>query len=317
MASNGRLFRAALALAVSGIAVASSPAGAQGVRPAAPPSLEGLWTNGSLTELERPDEFDRLEPSEAAVAAYEAARRGKPPKLPDDTVGGADSEWWETDVPLARISGRPRSSWLVEPANGKLPYTDAAKAANKARKERSKTDFDNPEARTLGDRCLSTEASGPPLMNGGYNDNYQIVQTLDHVLIVSEYMHDVRVIRLGETRRLPPHVRVWNGESVGRWENRTLVVETTNFTPAEVNAPDGNATADMQVEERFTPVAPGELLYQFTVTNPARFTQPWRGEMTLRAPAGPIFEFACHEANYSLRHMLSGARQQEAGKTER
>jgi hypothetical protein len=275
------------------------------------PSLDGTWSNASLTQLDRPDDFKTLVVPEAEAAAYEKAHRGKPPTIPDDTVGGAESEWWETDVGLARIRGQARTSWIVAPADGQLPFTAAAKAANKARSTRRKTDFDNPESRGLGERCLSTEASGPPMLNGGYNDNYLIVQTPDQIAIMTEYMHDLRIVRLGNVRHPPKEVRVWMGDSIGRWDGDALVIETTNFTAAEVRAPDGDATADMRVVERITRVSPTELHYAFMVQDPKSFVQSWRGEVSFRATGARIFEFACHEGNYSLTHELAGARQQE------
>jgi hypothetical protein len=278
------------------------------------PDLNGLWSTSSLTYLEREDDFKTLVPTEAEAKAYEAKHRGKPRKTnPDDTVGGAETEAfdWETDVGLARIRGQPRSSWIVAPADGKLPYTAAATAANQVRKAKRLTALDGPEDRSLDERCLSP--GGPPLLyNGGYDDNYQFVQTGQQLAIMGEYGHDVRVVRIGAGEHPPVTLRSWMGDSIGRWAGDTLVVETTNFTPAEVAAPEKDPAADMKVVERFTRISPTEIFYEFSVTNPARFVQTWRGEMVLNATKGPIYEFACHEGNYSLPDMLSGARHTEA-----
>ena len=289
------------------MAVLAAPPAAAEVRP----DLSGYWTNRSLTSLERPEDFKGLVATPAEAAAYERKRRGKPPEIPEDDVGGGDSEWWETDVGLARIRGQTRTSWLTAPANGQLPVSAAAKAFFKARRERMKVEYDNPESRGHGERCLTTEASGPPLMNGGYNDNYQFVQTGEDLAIYAEYMHDVRVVRMGAKAHLPRNVRVWLGDSIGRWEGATLVVETTNFTPAEVQAPDGDAAADMRVVERFTRLGPDELHYAFRVENPKVFVQSWEGEQVLRRLDAPIFEFACHEGNYSLPNILAGGRERD------
>jgi hypothetical protein len=271
------------------------------------PDLDGMWTNNSLTGLERPKEFKGLVATEAEAAAYEKARLGKPPEIPNDTVGGAESEWWETDVGLARIRGTRRSSWIVSPADGQLPFNAAAQAANKARSARRKVDFDNPEVRSLGERCLQPSAS-PPLLNGGYNDNFQFVQTGDHVAIHSEYMHDLRIVRIGGAHP-PKSQRFWMGDSVGRWDGDTLVIETTNFSAHEVEAPAGDPAADQRVVERITRVAPGQLHYAFRVENPAVFAQSWEGELVFNRLTAPMFEFACHEGNYSLPHILAGGRE--------
>ena len=303
--------------AAAAVALVASGAQAGGYR--APrnawgaPELGGLWSNNSLTQLERDDAFKTLVPSEAEARAYEAKHLGKPPDNPDDTVGGAESEFWETNVGLARIRGQLRTSWITSPADGKYPYTVAAKAAHKARRERRKVDFDGPESRSLDERCLETSASGPPLTNGGYNDNYQLVQTKDQVAILAEYMHDVRVVRLDPGARHPPAgVRRWMGDSIGRWEGDTLVVETTNFMPPEYGAQMGDLSSDQTVVERFTRTGPGELSYAFRVTSPSEFVQTLSGEMVLRAAKGPIYEFGCHEGNYALPNILLGARRSEA-----
>jgi hypothetical protein len=276
------------------------------------PELEGLWSSSSLTEFERPKEFKTLVAPEAEAAAYEKAHRGKPPVNPEDKIGAADSEWWELDVGLARIRGQIRTSWIVSPADGQVPFTETAQAANKARSERFKTNFDNPESRGLSERCLDPEAAGPPLINGGYADFLQIVQTRDTIALMGEYDHTYRLVRLGGERHPPANVRRWGGDSIGRWEGQTLVVETTNFTAAEVNDPAGDPKSDMRVVERFTRISPSEILYEYIDDEPSRFIQSVRGEMVLNASKAPIYEFACHEGNYALANILAGGRQQDA-----
>ena len=144
------------------------------------PDLNGLWTNNSLTQLERDDAFKALVPPEAEVKAYEAKHLGRPPDIPDDSIGAATSEFWETDIGLARIRGQARTSWITSTADGQLPYSASAKAERKARRERRKQGvFDGPESLALSERCLDHSASGPPLLNGGFNDNFRFVQTAD------------------------------------------------------------------------------------------------------------------------------------------
>ena len=279
------------------------------------PDFSGLWNGASLTNLERPKDFKTLTVTEAEAAKYEKAHRGKPPEFPPDagpSVGGVDSEWWETDVGLARIRGQLRTSWLVDPADGQLPFTTAAKAFNKARQERRKVNFDNPEGRDDSERCIETDGAGPPFQNGGLNDNLEIVQTADHLVLHAEWMSSLRIVRLGAKDHLPPQMRVPGGDAIGRWEGDTLVVETTNFLPRDVDDPKSDPRADMKTVERFTRVGADELFYAYRVTNPAVFTQTWAGEMVLRRGKKPMYEYACHEGNYGLANILAGARHEEA-----
>jgi hypothetical protein len=296
--------------------MAAGAAGAEDYRaprtPWGAPDLNGLWSNSSLTQLERPDELKTLVVPERTAKVWEVFRLNKAPKDPEDNVGGLESEWWETGIGMARVRGQARSSWIVAPADGKLPFTPAFKAFRKARNETRKTNSDGAEARDLGERCLDPSAAGPPLMNGGYNDNYQLVQTAGAVAIHAEYMHDVRIVRIGG-KHPPPQVREWLGDSIGRWEGQTLVVETTNFTPEVVDDPKRDPAADMRVIERFTRTGPGEITYAFAVTNPANYAQTWQGEMVFHAGKGPIYEYACHEGNYAIVDVLTGARHAEAG----
>jgi hypothetical protein len=272
------------------------------------PELEGLWTTNSLTPFSRPDDLKSLVLTDGEAAEYEKKHRGKPPDVGENEVGAADSEWWETDVGLVRVRGRARSSWIVSPPDGKPQLTPAALAASKARRERFKTNFDHPEGRPDGERCLV--GANAPLEGGAYNTGLKLVQTPDAVVILTEWMSDVRIVRLGETRAArEPRTR--SGRSVGRWEGDTLVIETTGFTPEVVNAPDGDPAADMRVIERLTRISPGELHYAFLISNPSRYIQPIQGETVLSATTQPIFEFACHEGNYGLANVLAGGRAQE------
>jgi len=306
--------RSAIIFFILGLAGAASAAdGYRAPRtPDGVPDLQGLWSNSSLTQLERPDELKSLVPSEADAKAYEKAHIGKPPSDPEDTVGGLQSEWWDWDDGFARIRGQARTSWIVSPADGKVPFTAESKALHKARHQRRKVDFDNPEGRSQDERCLSTDAAGPPLQNGGYNDNFQFVQTRDRLAIMAEYMHDVRIVRLGATQHLAPSLRQRMGDSIGRWEGETLVIETTNFAPEEVEDPKGNPASDQKVVERITRISPTALYYEFSVSNPAVFVQTWKGEMILHPTKGPIYEFACHEGNYAMEGMLRGGQRQAA-----
>jgi hypothetical protein len=306
------MFRQTLALSLLAAALAC---GAE-ARPH--PDFTGLWNPASLTPLERPDEFKTLTLTKAETAAFETKHRGKPPERApgEDAVGGDQTEWWETDVGLARIRGQVRSSAIVAPANGKRPFTAAARAFNKVRREQRKLAPDGPEARDPGERCIDTGA-GAPIENGAQTDLYELVQAGDRLAIYSEYMHDVRVVRISEAahgddlRHPPPSVRLAGGDSIGWWEGPTLVIETTNYSPMDVDAPDGDPRADMKVVERLTRVSPTQIFYAYSLTNPARYSQTWQAELILNATKGPIFEYACHEGNYGLANILAGARHLE------
>jgi hypothetical protein len=264
------------------------------------PDLQGLWSCSSLTRLERPSIFRSLE-------ATEAEARNAPFLLPKDEVGNAESEWFDPGLALARVNGQPRTSWIVDPPDGRLPYSDTGRANLKATESR----LDGPEMRPMNERCLSAGA-GPPMTNGLYNNNWLIVQTTEHVAILMETNHEVRIIRLKDGVPGPP---AWMGDSVGRWQDDVLVVETSNFHPGQSRRRGGLAdmylSPQAKVNERFRRISSTEILYSYAVEDPANYTRPWRGEMPLIASEGPLFEYACHEGNYSLPGILAGARRQE------
>ena len=275
------------------------------------PSLEGMWTNLSATRLERPAILPHLEVSDAQLAAYDrlVAAEAKAPEAAGD-VGQAHSEWRDSGE-LARIDGKRRSSWITDPANGKLPYRPEALARRKAA---GAGVLDAPETLTASDRCLAPgfSAAGPPMLNSAYASNYQILERPEAVTIVTEVLHEVRTIKIGGKAE-PAGVRPWMGDSIGRWEGDTLVVETTRFHPGEgYRAPLYLMSIDAKVTERFTRISPTEIHYAFTVDDPATFTQPWSGEEPFLTTQGPIYEYACAEGNYALSGMLAGARHGEA-----
>jgi hypothetical protein len=292
------------------------------------PDLQGTWTNASLTSLERNEMFKGkpfLSPEEAAefertnAFAQYAAADAKPtdPSVKaqkSSDPGGYNAFWLDPGTKLAVVNGEARTSFIVEPADGKVPYTPAGLKSFQA--ARAAMNFDGPEVRALGERCLLGfgSTSGPPMLPDVYNNNYQIVQTPDAVMILVEMVHDARIVRIGG-KHLPSNITPWLGDSIGRWEGETLVVETTNLNPGQKAhygikqrfylPPTG------KVVERFTRVSDEEILYQFTVEDAAAYTQPWKGEVPLRATKDLIYEYACHEGNYALPGILAGAREQE------
>ena len=293
------------------------------------PDLQGVWTNASLTGLERPPMFKSLTIPEAEALAVEKRRaamraaadrpsdpkEGAPPVAADP--GGYNAAWTDPGTTFGRLNGQARTSWLIDPADGKLPYSAQGRKAFEATLHKARSDFGGPEVRPLGERCILGfgSSAGPPMLNVLYNNNYQIVQTPDQVAIVVEMNHDVRTIRLNAKGHLPSSMRPWMGDSIGHWEGETLVVETTNFNPGESLRPYFGATLylskDARVTERFTRVSASQILYQFAVDDPSVFTQTWRAEMPLNATKGPVYEYACHEGNYALPGILAGARQAE------
>ena len=279
--------------------------------------LGGLWTSTSLTELERPARFKTLTVSDAEAAAYEQHRPDEFSNTDIDNVGGRQSEssFWDLGVKLARIDGKARTSWIVEPADGALPYTRDG-IAERARHAQGVSSPANPESRTPSERCLIAgwAGAGPPMLNSPYANEYQIVQTGDAVAIHMESVHDVRIVRLNTATHLPANLRPWMGDSIGRWEGETLVVETTNFNPGDaLKLPTSlYVSVDAKVTERFTRTSPTRLLYEFTVDDPGTYSRVWRAQMVFEATKGPIYEYACHEGNYALPGILAGARHEEA-----
>jgi hypothetical protein len=167
---------------------------------------------------------------------------------------------------------------------------------------------DGPEDRALGERCIMGFNAGPPFTPSAYNNNIQIVQTRDHVMIMTEMVHDARIVPLDGRPHLPSTSRPWMGDSRGRWEGDTLVVETTNFS--EKNLYRG-ATENLKLVERFTPSADGLLLYEFTVIDPATWTAPWTGRVPLEKIDEQLYEYACHEGNLGMEGILKGTRAEE------
>jgi hypothetical protein len=180
---------------------------------------------------------------------------------------------------------------------------------------------DNPETRSIGERCLVFGSVGGPIMQPSlYNNTYQFVQTKDHLAIVVEMIHDVRVIPIGsskadaQSKRRGDGVRPWYGEAVAWWEGDTLVAETKNFHPSQSLR---GANQNLTLTEKFTRVAPDRVLYQFTVLDPTVWTQPWSGEYEFGRASGDVYEYACHEGNYGLQNILAGARSEEQGAAAR
>jgi hypothetical protein len=279
------------------------------------PDLQGIWSNSTITPLERPKNvtkefFTREEALEAARQAAAADAEQTEP----GTV--ADVHYDFTQFGLDRSQGAMalnlRTSLIVDPPDGRLPPLSAEgqrRAAERAAARKSRGGLhDAVQNEPLGARCILMDRNGPPMLGGAYNNGYQIMQAPGYVMILTEMLHDVRMIPLDGRPQLPPNVRQWTGSYRGRWEGQTLVVETTNLT--DKFAFQG-ASENMRLTERFTRVDEDTIRYQFTVEDPATWTRPWSAEVPWKKDIGPLFEHACHEGNYGLYNTLAGARVEE------
>jgi hypothetical protein len=280
------------------------------------PDLQGFWSNASLTDLERrpgaPLTFATRAEEDAFVRSELAEWRAGEA----EGLGQGVSEW-HPEFGFARIAGRLRTSWIVSPADGQLPWRPAAHARFKAIVAASGGEAaDNPEDRTVFERCLvgGLGSANPPMLNPAVSPGKQIVQTRDEVAILSEMNHDVRIVRLvaqgapGKVVHQPPQLHPWMGDSIGWWEGETLVVETTGFHPLEALRFSMLISQEARVTERFTRVAKDQILYAFEVDDPANYTAVWKGEMPLVADTGPIYEYACHEGDRDVEQFLTAAR---------
>jgi hypothetical protein len=224
-------------------------------------------------------------------------------------TGGYNALFIDRGSEFARVDGVKRTSLIIDPPDGKVPRM-SAEAGRRLAASYVGGGFDSVKERPLSERCLIGfgSTSGPPMLPVLYNNNYQIVQTPDNVLILVEMVHDARIVRMN-AKHASPNVRLWLGDSVGHWDGDTLVVDTTNFTD---KTRFRGSTENLHVVERFMRTDAGTILYQATIEDPAAFSRPWTIEYPFLATKGPIYEYACHEGNYSLTDILGGARKKEA-----
>ncbi len=298
------------------------------------PDLQGTYTNKTITPLQRPDNVgDKTFLTDEEIAEQEAARvlRNQellvaPPQrtVAGGSVGGYNNFWLDGGT-------RPtnRTSLITDPPNGKLPARTANAAERKMAHDAAypvEGPFDSWEDLELNDRCLVWSA-GPPMFPSAYNNNFIILQTPTHVVIYAEMIHDTRIIPIDGRDHLPDSVRQWHGDSVGHWEGDTLVVETTNLRRTEANAgavggdpvllrmANGQMDDTITVTERFTRVDADTVSYKFAVTDPTHWTEPFSGEFPFVSfPSDELpylFEYACHEGNYSMTNILAGERARE------
>ena len=289
------------------------------------PDLQGVWTNATITPMERPAAF-AAKPTltDAEATAYEKHSTDELNKQDGQSdgpliaaagssgTGGYNVLFVDRGSELARVDGVKRTSLVVDPPDGKVPpITDEARKKN-AGMMRGFNRMDSVKDRPVSERCLIGfgSTSGPPMLPVLYNNNYQIVQTPEAVMILVEMVHDVRIIRMN-AKHAPPTVRQWLGDSIGHWEGDTLVVDTSNFTN---QTRFRGSSENLHVIERFQRVDPNTILYRATIDDPTTYTKQWTMEYPFVATRGPVYEYACHEGNYAMPDILGGARKAEATK---
>jgi hypothetical protein len=279
----------------------------------------GIWNSATVTPLERPRQFkDKafFTPAEAAEWERQVAKSNEepPPEVAAKSGGTGTYNTFFREFGTRTVKTL-RTSIITEPPDGRIPpLTPAAAEIKRRRTERQK----NPESAEdmgLQDQCLAFTTAGPPMLPYSYNSNYQIVQTSDAIVVHAEMIHDARIIYMDRRPHLSPTIRRWMGDSIGQWDGNTLLVDTTNFNDAGGFYGDagGNFGWDrnLHLVERFSLFDADTLLYQFEIDDPTAFTQPWKGELTMTRSSGRIYEYACHEANYSLANMLRAYRAAE------
>src|SRR5579872_952047 len=287
------------------------------------PDLSGIWTNATLTPMERPKQFaDKPTLTDAEAAVFEQAQAQD---LKDEDgksdgpiiraagssgTGGYNALFLDRGTQMERIEGVKRSSLIIDPPDGKMPQLTAEARARMGKMMRTFNDYDDVKVRPLSERCIIGFGStaGPPMMPVLYNNTYQFVQTKDNIMILVEMVHDVRVIRMNGTHA-PSNVRTLLGDSIGHWDGDTLVVDTTNFR--EEGAFIG-ASENLHVIERFQRISPDQILYRVTIDDPSTYAKQWTMEFPFNATPGPVYEYACHEGNYAMTDIMGGARKMES-----
>jgi len=287
------------------------------------PDLQGTWDFRTVTPLERPAELagkEVLTEEEAAAFAKRAvesrnADRNRGTEARRIVNGTAETEdvalayndfWWDRGT---KVVGTRRTSLIIDPPDGRIPaLTDEGRRRQAADDHARERPAEGPEDRGVGERCILGFNSGPPMVPAAYNMNVQIFQTPDHVVLLNEMVHNARIVPLDA--RPNGTIRQWVGDSRGRWEGRTLVIETRNFYQTTSLRGSG---PNLKLTERLTRVDANALLYEFTVNDPSTWTKPWTAQIPMVKAEGYIYEYACHEGNYGMTGLLTGARAVETG----
>ena len=314
-----------LATVIAVVSLAPAPVGGQALTatadtwtprrtPWGEPNLQGIWDFRTITPLERPskltgkeflteEEADELEEQTAQSRVDRAPRQG--------SVGSYNQFWFDRGTTV--IPTR-RTSLIIDPPDGRIPgLTPQAQKRADARQAVRERPAHSPEDRAVAERCILGFNAGPPMNPGAYNNNVHLFQTPGYVALFIEMVHDARIVPLDGRPHLPENIRQWRGDSRGHWEGDTLVVETTNFTNKTSFRGSGK---DLHLVERFTRVDADTLLYEYTINDPKSFTRPWTAAVPMKKTEQPMFEYACHEGNYSMTVLLEGARAEEQAAEE-
>ena len=273
------------------------------------PDLRGVWSFATLTPLERPVSYagrESLTAEEVVALNAEALTRGDQPPPPGDT--GAYNAFW-----FDRGESTGRTALIVDPPDGRIPFTPAGRQRFDARRALLGRPAHGPEDRSPGERCVHHTKAGPPMSSGGYNNHVRFFQTPGYVVVWTEQIHDARIVPMDGRPPIAGAIRQWMGDSRGRWEDDTLVVETTNYNGKA--AYQGSADG-LHLVERFTRTGADALEYEYTVSDPATYARPWTASITMTPIEGDLYEFACHEGNYGMEGILAGARADERAMAE-
>ena len=322
---NHRFFIALVAVVIApGLTLAQSGNTDMPLRtPDGQPDISGIFTFRTLTPLERPAALEGQDTLSAEDAAqFEASERVRLNRDLFDPIDGAPSAgyqsraeggvlsynefWYERGIEL---TSDKRTSLVIDPPEGRIPYTPEFRTANRIRRLNLRNGFaDHYTDRSLGDRCLMGSNSGPPMRPGSYNNNVHIFQTPNYVALLNEHIHNVRIIPIDRDHLDVPQ---WVGSSRGHWEGETLVVETTNFARATNFS---GSSEDTHLIERFTRLDSDTMMYEFTIEDPNNYTRPFTVAIPFRRTDGVLFEYACHEGNYGMTGIMAGARRQNTQK---
>jgi hypothetical protein len=276
------------------------------------PDFQGRWTNATYTPFERPDELANKEFFTVDEARAYAKRRNDQLLAQSRDAVHYDDAIWQSEPSGAKGVSTLRTSLVVEPKDGKIPPMNAEgrRRAEEAAAARKKADqFASAQARPLAERCIMWGHEGPPMLPAGYFPNLEIVQSPGQVAVLQEITHNARVIPVSAGPHVGSSIRQYGGDSRGRWEGDTLVVESRNFTALTAFR---GASEQMVVTERFTMIDADNINYEFTVTDPATWDTSWKAEVPLKRTPDPVFEYACHEGNYGMVNILRAKRMEEA-----
>ena len=274
------------------------------------PDLQGAWSFATITPLERPSEYsgrEFLTDEEVAVLNEDAATRAASDRREElsaqrDVDLAYDQFWWD------RGTSDGRTSLIVDPADGRIPFTIEGRARIDLRRSLRDHPARGPEDRSPGERCVHHTKAGPPMSAGGYNNHLRLLQTSDYIVIYTEQIHDARIIPMDGLAKLAGHIEQWMGSSRGHWDGDTLVVETRNFNG---KASFQGSSSALYLTERFTRRDTDTLTYEYTLEDPEIYARAWTASLDLKPLEGDMYEFACHEGNYGMTNLLAGARVEE------